>query len=260
MIDLVDWTELTLILYIFARLSGFILFNPIFGRSGIPTIFRSGLVLVLTVFVFSAINVPTELSIPSTVLGLSLQLVLEMALGFLMGMVMNIFFFVPQLSGMIIDTQMGMTMGQTYDPGSSATMSVSGVLLNTLMMMLFFAGYGHHTLMRIIVTSDQIVPFGSAVLSNKALNAMIELFIECFLLGIKLSLPVLAAELIGQIGMGILMKVIPQINVFAINIELKVIIGMLLLVLLMSPFSEYILKLEVQMLDTIGNILGLASG
>ena len=54
----------------------------------------------------------------------------------------------------------------------------------------------------------------------------------------------LAAELLGQVGMGILMKVIPQINVFAINIELKVIIGLGLLLLLMTPFSEYLLRAE----------------
>ncbi len=68
-------------------------------------------------------------------------------------------------------------------------------------------------------------------------------------------MPVLAAELIAQIGMGILMKVIPQINVFAINVELKVIIGLGLLFLLIAPFSEYLLRAESAMLDYISRIL-----
>ena len=60
--------------------------------------------------------------------------------------------------------------------------------------------------------------------------------------------------------MGILMKAIPQINVFAINIELKVIIGLTLIFLLITPFSEYLLDVEVQMLVTLQRILPLMSG
>ena len=74
-------------------------------------------------------------------------------------------------------------------------------------------------------------------------------------MGIKLCMPILAAELLGQVGMGILMKVIPQINVFAINIELKVIIGLLLLLVLLTPFSEYLLRAENEMLMQMQHLL-----
>ena len=86
-------------------------------------------------------------------------------------------------------------------------------------------------------------------------GAMVELFINCTILGIKLCMPILAAALIAQVGMGVLMKVIPQINVFAINIELKVIIGLTLLLLLLAPFSEYLLAAENEMLLQIQRLL-----
>ena len=73
----------------------------------------------------------------------------------------------------------------------------------------------------------------------------------------KLAAPILAAELLGQVGMGILMKVIPQINVFAINIELKVIIGLVLLMLFMAPVSEFLLDAENEMLLAVRNMLEL---
>jgi flagellar biosynthetic protein FliR len=90
------------------------------------------------------------------------------------------------------------------------------------------------------------------------MEEMLQLFIECTVLGVKLCMPILAAELLGQLGMGVLMKVIPQINVFAINIELKVIIGLVMLFLLISPFSEFLLKAESTMLDSISQVLALA--
>ena len=72
-------------------------------------------------------------------------------------------------------------------------------------------------------------------------------------------MPILAAELVGEIGMGILMKVIPQINVFSINIELKVIIGLFLIFVLISPFSEFLLQIEEQMLGSLSEILQLTA-
>ena len=126
-----------------------------------------------------------------------------------------------------------------------------------LMLLLFFAANGHHTLLRIIITSQEIVPFGSAVIGGNLVNALLELFIQCTILGVKLCMPILGAELIGQLGMGILMKVIPQINVFSINIELKVLIGLALLLLLTAPFSEFLLEVERTMLESVSALLRL---
>ena len=71
---------------------------------------------------------------------------------------------------------------------------------------------------------------------------------------------ILVAELLGQLGMGILMKVIPQINVFSINIELKVLIGFGLLFTLISPISEYLLQMEMTMLDSMEILLRSSAG
>ena len=76
----------------------------------------------------------------------------------------------------------------------------------------------------------------------------------------KLCLPILAAELIGQLGMGILMKVIPQINVFAINFELKIILGLAMVILLMPLMGEFVLGLEKQMLVAIEQAVKVVAG
>ncbi|MCI8476767.1 MAG: flagellar biosynthetic protein FliR [Oscillospiraceae bacterium] len=254
---MVDWEELTLFLYIAARMSGCVLFNPVLARRGIPPQFQAGLIFILSIFVASMTRQP--LVVPTSWFPLAVRILLEMLVGFFLGMIMNFFFYIPQLAGSAIDTQMGMTMAQTYDPGTQANVSVTGNILNTLMLLLFFAENGHNTLLRILLTSGQVVPFGAASFGTDALDAMLAIFLECTLLAIKLCMPILAAELLGQVGMGILMKVIPQINVFAINIELKVIIGLGLLMTLIAPFSEYLLEAEISMLHHMEELLGLIS-
>lgn len=86
------------------------------------------------------------------------------------------------------------------------------------------------------------------------------MFASCAVLAMKLCLPILAAELIGQLGMGILMKVIPQINVFAINFELKIILGLAMVILLLPLMGEFVLGLEKQMLVAIEQAVKVVAG
>lgn len=255
---MIDWAQLTLFILVTARVSGFILFNPMLGRRNIPSAFRTGMILVLSLFVMGVTT--QQVSIPVGTMELVVRMVLELAVGLLLGMAVSFLFYIPQMAGLMIDTQMGMTMNQIYDAGSQANMSVSGTLLNILMTLLFFAAGGHLTLLRIFITSEEIVPYGAVSLGIPAYNYMLELFAECTVLAVKLCMPILAAELIAQVGMGILMKVIPQINVFAINIELKVIVGLALLLVLIVPFSEFLLEAESNMLAALREILTLTAG
>lgn len=255
---LFDWSELTLFIYINARVSGFILFNPLLGRTNIPVAFRTGMALVLSWFVMGVTT--QEVPAPSGVVELMLHLLLEIALGFLLGMAVNFFFYIPQLAGSMIDTQMGMTMNQMYDAGAAANLSATGMIFNVLMTLLFFAAGGHLTLLQIFLTSEEIVPLGAVSFGPPAYQYMLELFVQCTVLGVKLCMPVLAAELVAQVGMGVLMKVIPQINVFSINIELKVLVGLVLLFILMVPISEYLIEAERMMLNSLHELLLLTAG
>ena len=244
---MIDEGALTLFLLITARMSGLVLFNPLLSRQNIPGFFRAGFTLVLSAFTYSVTGGRVEP--PSGVLPLAGALLLEVVLGLVLGLVVHFFLYIPQMAGLTIDTQMGMTMSQIYDAGSQANMSVTGTLINTLMILLFFAANGHHTLIRIMITSGEVVRYGGISIGNDVTNLALELFIQCTVLAVKLCMPILAAELIGQLGMGVLMKVIPQINVFSINIELKVIIGLALLLMLMLPISEFLLEAERMMLS-----------
>ncbi len=254
-----DWTAFTLFLFIAMRMSGFVLFSPIFGRNGVPAMFRAGFILMLSWMVYSVYG-GGSIVIPATLLELGFRLVMELGLGFLFGVVVRFFLYVPDQAGELVDTQMGMSMARTYDASSQSQTTSTANLLNIMTLLLFFAANGHITLLRIMLTSGEIVPFGAAMLGKQAAERVVELFAECVILAIKLGLPILGAELMGQIGMGVLMKAIPQINVFAINIELKVIIGLFMLLFLITPMADFLLEMEALMLQELRNVLTLAAG
>ena len=256
--DMVDWAQLYLFELIFMRMSGFLLFNPLLGRSNLPAMVKTGMALVLSILVFGTAG--TGVPQPDTLVELAFRLLLELGIGLVLVFVMRVVFSVVQIGGEVIDTQMGMTMAQIYDASSQANLSVTASLLNILLILDFFAENGHYTLMRLLTTSGELVPYGAAALGDGVYAYVIELFLACMLLAVKLAMPILAAELLGEVGMGVLMKAIPQINAFVINIELKVIIGLLLFFLLLTPINEFLLELESGMLSELGRILRLIGG
>lgn len=252
---MIDWAQWTMFTYVLMRMSGFIFLNPLLGRSNIPGYVKSGLVLVLTVATFPLS--PVTAPVPNQLFAYAFKLLMEFAVGYVVGFVTSLFFYVIAMAGEVIDMQMGLSMAKVYDPSSHISLSPVASLLNVLFILLFFAANGHETLIRILMTSGQIVPFGQVVLGDQLPQSIMTLFQQCTVLGIKLAFPIFAAEFLGEMAVGVLMKTIPQINVFSVNIELKVIVGMLLLLLMFYPMGDLIYNMGSDMLVEVQHQLTL---
>lgn len=248
-----DIGQIMLFCLIFMRMSGFILLNPILGRKNIPGIVKGGMVMVLTLLIysFSTAQVPE----PVNSIEFSILLLKEFAMGLTVGFTMDLFLMAVTFAGFVIDYQMGLSMATIYDPQSNAQTAITGSLWNAYFVLLFFAVDGHLILLKLLIKSSEIVPYGQAVLSTKAAWEMIEVFKECIVLGVKFSFPIIAIEFLCEIAVGVLMKIIPQINIFVINIQAKLIIGFLMLIFLYSPMSDSMGSMLNQMLNEVQNII-----
>ena len=253
-----NWSAFTLFLYIMMRMSGFIMFSPFFGRNGVPALFQGGMITFLSITAYSMTE--QVVNVPETIVELTFRLFMELGVGFFINMLLRFMLYIPEQAGEIIDTQMGMSMARSYDPGAQSSMTTTANFLNMMTQIIFFLANGHVTLIQMMLTSGEIVPFGQVAFGDMAANHMVAFFSQCVMLAFKLSFPILGAELLGQMGMGILMKAIPQINVFAINIELKVIVGMLMLSALLSPISNYLLEIESLVLGSARDVMTLFGG
>ena len=245
--------QVTLFSLILMRMSGFILLNPILGRRNIPMQVKAGFIFVLTLTVYSfSAGDAFDIANP---LEYGFLLLKEFAAGYVIGYVTELFFFVITFAGYVMDFQMGLSMSTVYDPQSNTQVPITGSLLQAFYVLLFFAVDGHLALMKILLQSAEIVPYGGIVITQNLALRVIDLFSECVIMGIKFAFPILAAEFLIEIGVGILNKIVPQINIFVINIQLKVIVGLGLLVFLISPIGEYLYNLVTVMIKTIQEII-----
>ncbi len=220
-------------LLLFVRFTGLFTLSPIFGRRNFPTVARIGLSLCLAYLLLAANPDGTVDSF--NLWQYALLVVKELLIGLTMGYMATLFLSVATMAGQIIDVQVGFGMAQLYDPETSNLVSLASSLLNYCMLLLFLAANGHHTLIRMLALTVQWLPVGQVGLDAAVVDAVVDAFTVAFSMAVTLSLPVLAAELVLEVIMGIMIRAVPQMNIFVVGIPVKLAVG-LLAMLTMVPF------------------------
>lgn len=245
--------EFMLFSLILMRMSGFIFLNPIFGRRNIPAMAKTGMAMALTLIVFSTAS--GDIPDITSPIEYGVLLFKELLVGYLLGFVMQLFAFAVTYAGSIIDFSMALGMASTYDAQNGVQIALTGNILNMFFMLLFFAVDGHLALMNILATSADIVPYAQISFSNDAAGNILELFYQCVLLAVRLAFPVVGIVLVLDIGVGILMKIIPQINLFILDIPLKILLGFCVLMFLASPVADYLGTIISEMMKAVQHAL-----
>lgn len=227
-------------LLVLARMAGLVLVNPVFGRSGLPMMVRMGLVLSLSVFVLPAAETGAAAVSGLATFAMAEALVKEILMGIVIGYVFQLFFYMMHVAGDLLDTVFGFSMGKVMDPVSGTQASVFGQFLQVFFFLYFFATGSHLLMVKIFAYTYEVVPVGVTDFVSKAmLSYMVNLFGTVFGLVVRLALPFVAAEFILEVTMGVLMKLIPQIHVFVINIQSKILLGLILMMLFAYPVGAF---------------------
>ncbi len=240
------------------RMSGCILFNSIFGRRTIPAIIRAGMIVTFSLVVFAAVG-NEIVFIPTSFLQFGVVGVTELAIGFVMGFFVELFTYVIIFGGEIIDVQMGLSMSKVYDPQSNMSVSLSGTYYNILFIFLFFSSGAYLNLILLFMHSYRIIPYLGGSVGSEVSTAMLSAFAQCTIMGVKLALPIMCIELLLEAGVGMLMKAIPQINVFVVNIQGKLLVGLAIMFIMFTPILRFLESLIENLFGSIESIMVLMS-
>lgn len=224
---------------VFVRLAAIIAFNPMLARKNIPAMVRTGIIFFATVLLTPSVPIPAGLE--NNALDIVVCIVREMAVGWLLGYVANIFLYMLAYVGDILDMQFGLSMAKVMDPGTGVQSAFTGNFINLIYMAYFFVTDSHLVFIRMAVESYRMIPAGAANIDiYGAASFGITVFTSIFNLAIRLVFPFVAAEFILEMGMGILMKLIPQIHVFVINMQFKILLAIIMLFVLAKPITVFL--------------------
>lgn len=119
---------------------------------------------------------------------------------------------------------------------------------------------GHLALMKILALSGEIVPYGEVAISGGAAWLLLDIFVECVVLAMRMAFPMIAFEFLVQVGVGVLTKINPQVNLFVLSIQLRLTVGLILMMFLIGPIGDYIGNMITEMLNTLQGVLRILAG
>ena len=224
--------QLEFFLMIVVRMAGFIYTAPFFGLRNVPLRIKTGLTMAIAVVMFYVL--PYEPLEYAGVIGFALLVVEETLVGLILGFVANICYQILAFSGQILDMEIGFSMVNEMDPVTSAQVTVSGNMYSYAVMLMLMITYMHHYLLDALIDTYSIVPLGKAAVNPMIYSVIVKMIGEYFVLGFRIVLPVFAAMLIVNSVLAILARVAPQLSMFVIGIQLKVFVGLAVMVVMIK--------------------------
>ena len=175
-----------------------------------------------------------------------------------MGFFANVAYYIINFSGQLLDMQIGFSMASQFDPISHSESTVSTSLYSYLIIVIMIITNMHHIFIRALIESFQIIKIGEVYISPGLYRLMMQFVTDYFIIGFRIVLPVFATILMVDTLLAVLVKVAPQMNMFAIGMQIRIFVGLIVLILIISfipSVADSIFREMVTMLKSSVSLL-----
>ncbi|MBG78039.1 MAG: flagellar biosynthetic protein FliR [Alphaproteobacteria bacterium] len=222
----------------FVRLGSAFMIMPGLGDSFVPERIRlwTALSISFVLMPITADYLPAEM--PST-FGLVVLVFLEFLIGLFFGTIARIFMMATDTAGMVISTMSGLGSAQVFNPSLATQGSLVGAFLSITGVTLLFTADLHHLLIAGALDSYQTFPVQEVPDLGSMAEFVAKVVSASFAIGVKMSAPFIVLTLLMYVGMGVLSRVMPQVQVFMLALPLQVLLSVILMGLSLSALFAY---------------------
>jgi len=238
-----DWLPQTAFVYllIFARVGTMFMLMPALGESLIPARMRLTMALVITLVLMPLVS-DTFVSVPTALFDAIALMFHEIAVGLILGGIARMIMMATQTAGAAIAFQMGLSMAMTADPSQEGVQGVIiGNFLTLLGTALIFALDLHHMVLAAIHDSYMVYPPDMPLMFGDAAMVAIDAFAAAFTVGVQMAAPFIVFGLVFYLGIGLLSRMMPQLQIFFIAMPANISVGLILLALLTASIMGWYL-------------------
>lgn len=214
-------------LLIFIRISGLVTAAPFFRNSAIPAHIKVLLTVILAVSVTGAYW-ELQPTIEFHLWYLAMIGIKEFMVGAILGFAAQLVFFASRTAGGIIDLDMGYQTAVLFDQNSSSPTLV-GEFYEIIVLMVFILLNGHHYLIEAIYASVLAVPLTTFEISGSTIDFLLRMATSVLVIAIKMAAPIIVALFLTNLSLTLLARVAPQTNIFVLSFQLKVAVGLIML-------------------------------
>lgn len=225
-----SYNNLEYFLLIMVRVTCFIFAAPFFSMSNTPRRVRIGLGIFVTILLYRA--VPHDELEYQTLLGYFIIVMKEAIVGLLIGFAANLCSTVVSFAGHIADMEMGLSMASMMDPATRESSTISGIYYNYMVLLMLMISGMHRYLLKALAETYILIPVNGAIFkTDELMSSMVGFMSDYIVIGFRICLPIFGVMVILNAVLGVLAKVSPQLNMFAVGIQMKVLVGISILFL-----------------------------
>jgi flagellar biosynthesis protein FliR len=215
---------------VLVRTSAMIFILPFLSISGvIPTTVKAGLSFFIALIAFPMLP-PAGFVIQNSPVFFFLLVLEQVMIGLIIGFTATYLFHFVVIGGHIISRDIGISMGGTMDPIQDETGDELGVLLLLIFSIAFLVKGFHHYFIQVILESFQMIPIGHFNWDFlPVVRTLVLLSSLALVTGVKLAAPIIVALLLVSLGMALMARVMPEMNVWVVAVPLKIVLGILIL-------------------------------
>jgi type III secretion protein T len=224
---------------------------PLFNKQLVPGLIRTGIGVCVSLVLVPPIRATLGSSMPDTAT-IVFTLLKEGVIGLLFGFAVAVLFWAVEAVGFFVDNQRGASIASTLNPQTGNDTSPLGLMFNQAFVVYFLVAGGFTVLLGMFYQSFRIWPVVSffPTLTPEGIPEFAGLFANLVRLGLLLASPVLVAMLLAELGLALVSRFAPQLQVFFLAMPIKSAIAFLVLVLYLPTMFSYIR-------DEIGRLPGL---
>ncbi len=250
------YNSMDVLLIIAVRLFGFAIQVPILSIKGAPTILKIGFVMTTTMLIFFS-GIIVEVDYINSFFGFAWLLIQEFTVGFLLGFVVYFFFSIFYMAGQFADYQMGFSMVSVFDPTTQTQVPITGNVLYLVGTAIFVVTGAFNVIIEVLIKSYTLLPIGSAnIISNEVITSYLITAVANYLeLSVLIAVPIMGTVILVDIAMGLLVKTVPQMNVFVVGAPIKLIVGITVFTLTLPNIPHIFDYLFYEILDMLEIIL-----
>ena len=230
--------ELEYFLLILVRVTGFVTAAPFFGQNNTPHQFKISFSLFISFLLYEVIT-PHVYVEYTTLFGYTIFILKEAVTGMLIGLMANWAMQIAVFAGQVVDTNIGFSMAQQMDPATQMNITVSGSIYQYAFMLIFIVTGMYRWLLQALTESYQLIPVGAASLNmDRMYNGLVGFMADYIMIGFRIGLPVFCVILLLNGLLGVMAKVAPQMTMFAVGIQIKALVGLVILFVTMRMLPK----------------------
>lgn len=247
-----SWPQyLTTALLVMIRLSGLMVFAPVFSSPAIAPRIKAGFVIAMSVLL-----APAVAAVPTARGDLDMKSVLgELAVGLVFGLSLSLLNEALMFAGTLLGMQFSFSLVNLMDPNSKVETPVLGQMLSWLGVLVVICSGLDRTLLAALVRSFCAVPVGQAAIQVKTGLALVTMASGVFLAGVQLAAPVIAAAMTVEMTVSLIARMSPQLPAMVVSVPLKTLISYVVLISSLSLWPGWVERHFTALLDAAAKLM-----